>query len=137
MRKAWLFLLLRLISDLILINLCFISGYLIRFGEINLFTAPVLVYLKFLAFVSMLWLIMFNLTGLYKMQNGERERPDGILAVSFGVFSSAFFTYIFAFFFYREAIYSRAIIIYASILALVMINLARFLLWKLYAKSGG
>lgn len=132
MNKSYLILSLKLISDVIIINISFIVGYLIKFGMINVLALPVFHYLKVLAFISLLWLIIFNLAGLYKLQGERTGRVDSIFSVSFGIFSAAFFTYLVIVYFYREAFYSRAIVIYASLLAMVLINLSRYFIWKLH-----
>jgi len=130
MQRNWLYLFAKISTDLILINVAFCSAYLLRFQTVNVFA--LLQYFKFLGFVSMLWLIIFNLAGLYKLQVDCTTQVDKLFSVSFGIFSSAFFTYVSAVFLYREALYSKDIVIIASIIALILINLSRYLIWKAY-----
>jgi len=134
MSKAWMFLFTKILFDVLLVNISFILGYLIKFGLVNPLTAPVSIYLKALIFVTMLWLIIFNLAGLYKFQPEKINRVDNIFSVSFGVFSSAFFTYIIVVFLYREAFYAKEIVIYSSLFALLLINLSRYIIWLIHKR---
>ena len=134
MLKTWTLLFIKIIFDVILINISFIIGYLIKFGVVNPLAFPISIYLKALIFVTMLWLIIFNLAGLYKLQPEKINRVDNIFSVSFGVFSSAFFTYIIVVFLYREAFYAKEIVIYSSLLALFIVNLSRYIIWSIYKR---
>ncbi|NQU17147.1 MAG: hypothetical protein HQ564_03685 [Candidatus Saganbacteria bacterium] len=129
----WYFLALKIISDIVIINIVFILGYIIKFKIFNPFAISIIPYFKVLMFITLLWVIVLNLAGLYKLQTDEIVRTDGIFPVSFGVFSAGFFTYIIIVFLYREALYTREIVIYASFLALIFINLSRYLVWRLYS----
>jgi len=132
MRKAWIFLAIKFIADIIMINLSFILAYLIVFKTVSLLDLSIFSYYKVLFFITLFWLIIFNLAGLYKMQVDKTNRIDNIFAVSFGVFSAAFLTYIFIAFLHKEAFYSREIVVYASLIALLLINFSRHFIWKLH-----
>ena len=135
MNKAWLFLILKILSDILMVNLSFIFGYMINFGTVNISHTHILIYSKVLVFISLLWMIIFNLAGLYKLQTDKINRIDGIFSVAFGVFSSAFFTYVIVVFLYREAFYSKGIVIYASIIAFFLVILSRQAIWWLFCKN--
>ena len=131
MSRAWRYLFLKIITDIAMINIAFVAVFLAKFKTIN-FLPVFMIYYKPLLFITVLWLVLLNLAGLYKLQHDKVGRRDNIFSVSFGAFSAAFFTYVFVVFLYREAVYSKEIVILGSFTALVLINISRYLIWKLF-----
>ena len=129
MKRAWAYLFLKLAADILFVNISFILAFLLKFQTINLFPA-LAVYYKPLLLITVLWLVIFNLAGLYKLQMGKVGRLENLFSVSFGIFSAAFFTYLLIIFFYQEASYSREIVIIGSLIAFVLINISRYMIWK-------
>ncbi|MBI5701779.1 hypothetical protein HZC34_08080 [Candidatus Saganbacteria bacterium] len=132
MFKSWFFLFVKVTSDVFFINLSFVFGYMIKSRSVNIFASQISPYFKVLMFLTVFWLIIFNLAGMYKMQLDMKNRVDNIFSVSFGVFSASFFTYILVAYIYREAIYTKEIVIFGSIIGALLINLSRFVIWKIY-----
>ncbi|MFH1386103.1 MAG: hypothetical protein ABIH50_00340 [bacterium] len=131
MSRNWRYLFLKIISDIIIIDFAFTTAFLVKFKTINVLLA-IAVYYKHLFFITVLWLVVLNLAGLYKLQQDKVNRIDNFFSVSFGAFSAAFFNYVIILFLYREALYSKEIVIIGSLIALVLINISRHLIWKLY-----
>lgn len=134
MIKNWVFLFAKIITDAVFVLISFVAAYLIIFKSTALTIFHLTIYAKFLVFAIMLWLIIFNLAGLYKLQSDKSNRIDNVFTVSFGVFSAAFFAYVIATFIYKEAYYSKSIIILASLFNLFFTNLSRYLIWELYKR---
>ncbi len=138
--KNWIILAVKILSDIVLINCSFVMGYMIRFGGINPFGMPLLAYNKMLIFVTITWLVIFNLTGLYKMQGEKQDRVDGPVIVTTSVFSASFFTYVIILSLYKEAMYSKDIIIYTCFIAFILLNISRSLIWyigrQIQSKNG-
>lgn len=133
MNRDWRYLFLKIGADIILVNLAFISAFLVKFNTLS-FISVITVYYKPLLFITVLWLVVLNLAGLYKIQQDKVSQVDNLFSVSFGVFSAAFFTYVIIIFLYREALYSREVVIMGSLFALVLLNVSRYLIWKLYKR---
>jgi hypothetical protein len=134
LRIAWLNLFLKIVTDVVMIGGAFISAFLLKSGSLS-GLMMIQVYYKPLFFITVLWLVVLNLAGLYKLQTDKLNRVDNVLAVSFGAFSAAFFAYVFIAFLYREASYSKDIVILGSLLALVLINLSRYFIWKIFQRE--
>jgi FlaA1/EpsC-like NDP-sugar epimerase len=134
MDRVWKYLFLKILSDIIVVNIAFIGAFLIKFKTVN-FLPVMMIYYKPLLFITALWLVVLNLAGLYKPQHDKVDRRDNILSVSFGAFSAAFFTYVFVVFLYREAAYSKEIVMLGSFASLVLINISRYMIWKLFQKN--
>jgi len=132
MIKNWALMIIKVISDIFIVNLSLVSGYLIRFGIPGSVSVPFLVYSKMLVFITLTWLVIFNLAGMYKMQTDKTTRIDNAFLVTTSVFSSAFFTYVMVFSIYREAFYSKEVIFYSSVIALLLVNLSRAIIWKVF-----
>ena len=130
--KNWLLILFKLVADIVLLNSSFFFGYMVKFGFTASLTIPVIAYAKLMVFITMLWLIIFNLAGLYKLQPNTQKTSEDAFQVTFGIFAAEFFTYIFIVYLYSEASFAKDIIIYASLFAMILINLARYLIWKLF-----
>lgn len=134
MRNYWAALGAKIISDAVLINLAFCLGYMIKFRIMDISRVPVLSYSHAMVFITILWLIIFNLAGLYKSVPGKRKNYQSSLSVSLGIISSAVLTYFMAWYYYKEAFYAAAIIIYASLILLFLLNISRYLIWRSDAK---
>lgn len=132
MYKNWTFVLIKLVSDIVVVNLSFVLGYMIRFGLLNPVSLPLVTYSKVMTFITLTWLVIFNLAGMYKMQTEKVARIDNPFLVFTAVFSSAFFTYVVVFSLYREAFYSKEVILYSSVIALLLANLSRAVIWKIF-----
>ncbi len=104
---------------------------MVKFGFAASLSMPFAAYGKLMVFITMLWLIIFNLAGLYKLQSDTQKVGENAFQVSFGIFAAEFFTYIFIVYLYREASFARDIIIYSSLFAMILINLARYILLRL------
>ncbi|MCU0641473.1 MAG: hypothetical protein MUC35_05235 [Candidatus Margulisbacteria bacterium] len=131
MNRAWRYLFLKIGTDVVLVNLSFLAAFTLKFHAFNTFSL-LAIYYRPLLFLTVLWLVVLNLAGLYKLQPDMLNRVDNQFTVSFGIFSAAFFTYLIVMFLYREAEYSRNVVIIASLISLVAINVSRYLIWKLY-----
>lgn len=133
MSRAWRYLSFKIGADIILVNFAFISAFLVKFKTLS-FISVITVYYKPLLFITILWLVVLNLAGLYKIQHNKVSQVDNLFSVSFGVFSAAFFTYVIIIFLYREAFYSREVVIIGSLCSLVLLNVSRYLIWKFYKR---
>lgn len=134
MGRAWGYLFLKIAADIVMVDIAFVSAFLLKFHTLNLLPA-VIVYYKPLFFITVLWLVVFNLAGLYKPQTTDKvNRVDNPLSVSFGAFSAAFFTYVIITLLYREASYSKDVVIIGSLIGLLLVNLSRHLIWKAYQR---
>jgi len=134
MSKPWLFLFIKLISDVFAVAVSFMLGYMLKFEVESLISLPFDIYIKFLLTISILWVIIFNLSGLYKLQVDKANRIDNPIKISAAVFSSAFFTYFFVIYVYKEAFNVNDIIIYAFLISLILVNLFRYFIWNIYKK---
>jgi len=133
MSRAWRYLFIKMIVDILLINVAFISAFMVKFRTIDIIST-LTIYSRPLFFITVLWLVVLNLAGLYKLQQDKIGRLDNIIVVSFGGFSAAFFAYLIVVFFCREALYTKDIIIIGSLIALVLVNVSRYLIWKLFRR---
>ena len=131
----WLLLGVRLVADVVTVNLSFLIAYFIKFQTFNLNFAHVNVYYKLLIFVTMIWLIVFNLGGLYKLPKKETPRTDTLVLTSLTITSAAFITVLVIFLLYQEATYALDIVFYAWFAALFLVNLARSLIWFYLIRS--
>jgi FlaA1/EpsC-like NDP-sugar epimerase len=129
---SWLFLFVKLTTDILIINVAFLLGYFIKFNtlSINFFS----VYSRVLILATSIWIIIFNLGGVYKFPKREAKRADNILATSFSITSAAFITLMMIFFLYKEATFSMDIVFYAWFSNLILINISRSIIWLCYVK---
>jgi len=132
--KSWVCLLAIIIVDVFIISSSFFLAYIMKFGVLSISASFVWVYLKPLVLVNLIWLIIFNLGGLYKLPYKEERGVANILATSFAITSAAFITLLLVYFLYKEAYYSISIILRAWIISLVLINIERLIVWKTYNK---
>jgi exopolysaccharide biosynthesis polyprenyl glycosylphosphotransferase len=119
---------LKILCDAILINVSFILAFLLRFkllvfidsGEMQIFSQ----YYKVLIFVTLIWLAIFKLIGLYE----ERKFSaliDELAALVLGVTISAL-TLISLLFLYQEFWVSRLVIVNAWWISLILLSFLRF-----------
>ena len=120
-----------MVFDVLLINVSFLTGYFIKFNALSIVFFQ---YYKTLALVTLIWLIVFNLGGLYKFPKREERRVDGIASLSFAITSAAFVTLLVIFFLYKEAVYAMDIIFYAWFCSLVLLNISRSVIWFSYGR---
>ena len=132
MRRTWIILCIKIFTDALIVNSAFILGYIIKFRAMDYLAISI--YSKSLMFITILWLIIFNLAGLYKPQLNKLSRVDSVIPVSFGVFSAAFFTYTIIILLYKEASYSKEIVIIGSFISLLLVNISRYLIWIKFSK---
>jgi len=118
--------------DFLMIILAGISAYYLRFtalaAEIRpvIFSLPFTQYLKILLLISVAWLIIFALAGLYNIKGSRRlieEIYKVILACSTGLVLIVVLIFIF-----RELFSSRFIVLAGWLLAIIYISLARVII---------
>ena len=131
--------------DFVMLLLAGMLAYYIRFAEVTaeirpiIFTLPFDDYFKILLFVSLIWIIIFAFSGMYKIVTSIKIINEAfriILACSTGLVAIIIFM-----FFQRELFSSRFIILAAWGLAILYVICARIAIrWlqrNLYAKGIG
>ncbi len=118
---------LKIVGDVLLINLSFVLAYYLRFN-ILLFITPESVpilghYFKVLVIVSLLWLAIFKLIGLY---DGKRIASllDELASLFLAISASTLFL-LSLLFLYREFWFSRLVIVNAWFVAIILLGLER------------
>lgn len=134
-KGQWFLLFLRLITDALFIVISFLLAYFVKFRSLNIGSLPINIYFKILIFVTLIWLIILNLGGLYKFTKKDEKKADNLLATSFAITSAAFITLLIILFLYKEAIYAKDIIFYAWLISLVLLNVSRWVIWRIYQIS--
>ena len=129
LQRTWRNLLVKLLIDLLVIDLSFLLALFINFGLFDV-RQFVFIYYQQILFINILWLVIFNLAGLYKTQKDVSYGAENFASVSFGVFSAAFFNYIIIMYVYPEASYSKGIITAGSVFVLFLMNISRFFIAK-------
>ncbi|MFH1826374.1 MAG: hypothetical protein ABH823_03695 [bacterium] len=133
--------LIKAVLDVLLINVSLILAYFFRF-KILLFISPGSIplleqYLNVLVFITVLWLAVFKLTGLYE----EKKFPALIdeLAALFLSVSLATLLLLGLLFLYRELWFSRLVVVNAWWINLVLLGLMRTSVfgWKKFLRSRG
>lgn len=119
----------KILFDALLINLSFVLAYYIRF-KIFLFITPASLpifekYLNTLVFVTLLWLAVFKLAGLYE-EKKFTALIDEIAALLWGVTLSSL-VLLGLLFLYRELWFSRLVIVNAGWMAFISMALVRYL----------
>jgi exopolysaccharide biosynthesis polyprenyl glycosylphosphotransferase len=118
-----------LVTDVLLINLAFIVAYWLRY-ELQLFRTvdpandvPYSVYLPMVAVMTVILVLTNKREGAYDVRRGRPFFDDlyGLLNAT----TTAIMLMVVLVFFYRRLFYSRIIFIYAGILILVLLGLAR------------
>jgi len=118
-----------LITDALLINVAFIIAYWLRY-DLQLFRAvdpannvPYRVYLPLVAILTILVLLASRREGAYNLRRGRPLFDDlyGVVNAT----TTAIMLMVVLVFFYRRLFYSRMIFIYAGILIIILLGLAR------------
>ena len=118
-----------LLTDVLLINVAFLVAYWLRY-ELQLFRSvdpannvPYSVYLPMVAIMTVLLVVTNRREGAYDVRKGRPLFDDlyGLLNAT----TTAIMIMVVVVFFYRRLFYSRIIFIYAGILILVFLGLAR------------
>ena len=124
--------------DILLINIAFILAYWIRY-ELQLFKAvdpaydvPYYVYLPFVALFTLLLILAFRRHGVYRLRH-KISWFDEFYAIITGTATAVVIMIVFIFV-YRPAFYSRAIFIYAGLLAIAILGVSRLLKVALYRR---
>jgi len=120
--------------DFIFLVLAGISSYYIRFSTWSslrwpiIFNLPFQDYFRLLLFISVLWIIIFALTGVYQIYNSRRITQE--LQKIFLACSTGFALVAVIIFFQREFFDSRFIILVGSVLAVLYVSFAHiFIRW--------
>jgi exopolysaccharide biosynthesis polyprenyl glycosylphosphotransferase len=119
----------RALVDALLINLSFILAYYLRF-KILLFITPASMpifeqYLSVLVFVTLIWLAVFKLIGLYEEKKFTALVDE--IAMLFGGISLSTLILLGLLFLYREFWFSRLVIVNAWWVAFLLLAAVRFL----------
>ncbi|MFZ5364786.1 MAG: sugar transferase [Patescibacteria group bacterium] len=130
-KSELIFILIKLITDYILLILGAVAAYFLRFGEAITAVRPVIFNLPLEKFfwisivVAIIWLIFFFWSGLYRFKKYKitDELSKVILACSTGMTAVVLYM-----FFVRELFESRFIVLTAWILSIVFIMLGRMII---------
>ena len=118
-----------LVTDIVLINVAFLIAYWLRY-ELQLFRSvdpannvPYSVYLPMVAILTVILVLTNRREGAYDVRKGRPFFDDlyGLLNAT----TTAIMLMVVLVFFYRRLFYSRIIFIYAGILIIVLLGLAR------------
>ncbi len=132
---------LTLVTDVLLINVAFLIAYWLRY-ELQLFRSvdpannvPYTVYLPMVAIMTVLLVLTNRREGAYDVRKGRPFFDDlyGLLNAT----TTAIMIMVVLVFFYRRLFYSRIIFIYAGILILVLLGLARLIRNMVLARLRG
>lgn len=134
----WLFLAIRIVSDVLLILASFLMAYLTRFGFTVSNLPPINAYIRTLSLVVLIWLLIFTLLGLYRFRKGLFIEIDEFFIVLFGTFIASF-ALSYMTFIYREFFYSRLFLSYAWGYSFIFISSAHYIVRRTEAslKSRG
>jgi len=136
-----MFIFVRIIFDILFINLCYITAFLIKFDRLSLkgyLDFPFGMYGKYLFAITAVYLISFKLWGLYKTRRGFLIEIDAFVE-SFIAIVMAWALIIVMTFIKGEYVYSRPIIIISLPITLFIIILYRQIVIRLelYAREKG
>ncbi|MGB9613304.1 MAG: sugar transferase, partial [Candidatus Margulisiibacteriota bacterium] len=122
----------KILTDAILINLSFILAYYLRFKILLFITPPSFPvfeqYLRILVFVTLLWLAVFKLVGLYE-EKKFTALIDEIALIFWGITLSSLLL-LGLLFLYRELWFSRLVIANAWWISLVLMGLSRVVIFE-------
>ncbi len=131
-RTDIIFTLLTIPIDALMVLLAFVSSYWLR-SETELLQViylwPFENYLQFIGLMIPFWIIIFALAGLYSQQ--ATRRGWGNFTMVFLAVSSGIMFFVAYVFLSRTLFFSRLIVIYAWILAIILVTLGRFLLGQI------
>lgn len=128
-QKRQLFELLFMVSDLIVISLCWLLSYWLRFGTdliavdkgVPAFTN----YLTMTIFILVIWAIVFKKMGLYKPMRGVRSGHELWLLLNANVLSLLLFIALVYLFREKSVPFSRLVFIYFGVLSTFFVALER------------
>ena len=122
-----------LISDVLLINVAFLIAYWLRY-DLQLFRSvdpannvPYSVYLPLVGFLTVVLVLANRREGAYDVRRG-RPLFDDIYGVV-NATTTAIMLLVVLVFFYRRLFYSRIIFVYAGLLIILLLGLARVIRW--------
>jgi len=127
-----------LVTDVLLINIAFPIGYWLRY-DLQLFRSvdpannvPYSVYLPMVALLTAVLLLVNRREGAYDVRRGRPLFDDlyGLVNAT----TTAIMLLVVLVFFYRRLFYSRMIFIYAGLLILLLLGLARLVRWYVLAR---
>lgn len=134
---SFLKLVLLVFLDLLVVASGFFFGYLIKFRifflKFNSLIPAFLVYWKVLLFNSFLWLLIFNLCGLYQLD--KVKNIADFLRILAGIVVGLLVLLI-STFIYQEFAYARNLIYLAGLFALVFLYPVRLLFKVYFLKEG-
>ncbi|MBI5078762.1 hypothetical protein HZB08_01930, partial [Candidatus Saganbacteria bacterium] len=124
---------LKFISDAFLINVSFVLAYYFRF-KVLLFITPTSIpvferYLNILIFVTLIWLAVFKLFGLYEGKKFTALVDEVAKAAGAVTFSGLLLLGLL--FLYRELWFSRLVVVNAWWIALILLGASRFLFFEI------
>ncbi|MFC1595935.1 undecaprenyl-phosphate glucose phosphotransferase [Candidatus Margulisiibacteriota bacterium] len=126
------FVLIKLISDIVIINVSFILSFILKFKIINpgsnMSIDP---YLDVLIFVTLIWILAFNFIGLYKEKKGILPELDEVVAVFTGVTIGIVMIMAFSFF-YRSFPGSRWVVFYTWFISAVLLSYSRMIIFFIH-----
>ncbi len=124
---------LKIFLDAILINVCFVLAYYLRFNVLVFLTprsVPVIgQYINVLIFVTLIWLALFKLVGLYEDKKTSvllDELASLFLGVSFATLGLLALLFL-----YREFWFSRLVIANAWWIALILLGFERAVIFQI------
>ncbi|MGQ9489221.1 MAG: undecaprenyl-phosphate glucose phosphotransferase [Anaerolineae bacterium] len=127
-----------LFTDILLINVAFFIAYWLRY-DLQLFRAvdpannvPYRVYLPMVGLLTLVWVLASRREGAYDVRRGRPlfEELYGLVNAT----TTAIMLLVVLVFFYRRLFYSRIIFIYAGLLIILLIGIARVVRWMILAR---
>ncbi len=127
-----------LVTDIILINVAFPIAYWLRY-DLQLFRSvdpannvPYRVYLPMVALLTLVWVLASRREGAYDLRRGRPLFDDlyGLVNAT----TTAIMLLVVLVFFYRRLFYSRIIFIYAGLLIILLVGLARIARWLILSR---
>ncbi len=127
-----------LVTDILLINVAFLIAYWLRY-DLQLFRAvdpannvPYRVYLPMVALLTLVWVLASRREGAYDLRRGRPLFDDlyGLINAT----TTAIMLLVVLVFFYRRLFYSRIIFIYAGLLIILLIGIARIARWLILSR---
>ena len=127
-----------LVTDVLLINVAFLIAYWLRY-DLQLFRSvdpannvPYAVYLPMVALLTIVLVLSNRREGAYDVRRGHPLFDDlyGVLNAT----TTAIMLLVVLVFFYRRLFYSRIIFVYAGLLILLLLGLARVIRWYVLAR---
>ncbi len=127
-----------LFTDIVLINVAFLIAYWLRY-DLQLFRAvdpannvPYRVYLPLVLLLIIVWVLASRREGAYDLRRGRPLFDDlyGLINAT----TTAIMLLVVLVFFYRRLFYSRIIFIYAGLLIILLIGMARIVRWMILTR---